>query len=806
MENTIKIPSVFISYSWDSQEHEEWVMNLANRLISDGVNVILDKFELRLGNDLLYFMENSVLSADKTVLVLTPNYKVKASNREGGVGYEYSIISGQVYKINKNNNRFIPLLKNGDSEISIPVFFETKLFIDFRNNQNFYHNYQILLRDFFNIPKYTKPPLGSIPKHITDQLEPKTKLVFNNQLKLIGRNTVQNDLKKIIFSAYQIIIIEGIGGIGKTALVDSLINDLDLHIAFKNLIWISAKSVNLSYSNVLDEIAYSLDYSYLSQLDLSEKIFQLNRILKNEKSLIIIDNFDTIKEDGQIDILNFLLGLHLNTKAIITSRPSHYKKQLLPNIFIFPLNGLADDDAVLLLKKTCFELNIAVDNDLLTIFEKLNLILKGNPLAIKLIVSELKYGSNSFEILYEKFKKGENNVFVLLFENLWCKLTNEAKNVLEIASLFYDGFTKNSLNDILNEYTFFSINSIFQELTFLSLIECNNAIYENDLRFDMHPLIRAFCESKISNKTVQTEKLVRYYTDFTETHTIRFWEGKEFYKPIDIERINIFNIIEWCKESGHESDFVTLVYNILDYMIVKGFWNNCQQFGRKAIEFAEKQDDLNIVGSLLLRSQGYIYTNIGKYDDAERSLKLALNYFKKSNNLTGVAEVYRNIGRNFRKYHKFDLATKSYNSALKLAKKIKNEKLKALTLNELGKLERDRSNNYLAIDYFEKAISAIDKLDSSIYAGILCNLSGVAISVNNIQLAEKTCVESLNYFIQIANLEGIASSKWRLAQIQLLNAEKENSLTTLNEALDIFLKLGIQDEIEIIEKFKKSNF
>lgn len=40
-----KSPVIFISYSWTTPEHELWVYNLAERLMSsDGIDVKLDKW------------------------------------------------------------------------------------------------------------------------------------------------------------------------------------------------------------------------------------------------------------------------------------------------------------------------------------------------------------------------------------------------------------------------------------------------------------------------------------------------------------------------------------------------------------------------------------------------------------------------------------------------------------------------------------------------------------------------------------------------------------------------------------------
>ncbi len=88
----MKNKTVFISYSWDSPEHSEWVLNFANDLVKGGVDVMLDQYDLSAGKELTHFMEKSV-GADKIIMIMTPNYKLKADKREGGVGFEYSLIT-----------------------------------------------------------------------------------------------------------------------------------------------------------------------------------------------------------------------------------------------------------------------------------------------------------------------------------------------------------------------------------------------------------------------------------------------------------------------------------------------------------------------------------------------------------------------------------------------------------------------------------------------------------------------------------------------------------------------------------------
>ena len=88
-------PKTFISYSWSSSDHEKWVINLATQLVESGVDVVLDKWDLREGADKYAFMEKMVTdpSVRKVVVCCDRIYAEKADGRQGGVGTETQIIS-----------------------------------------------------------------------------------------------------------------------------------------------------------------------------------------------------------------------------------------------------------------------------------------------------------------------------------------------------------------------------------------------------------------------------------------------------------------------------------------------------------------------------------------------------------------------------------------------------------------------------------------------------------------------------------------------------------------------------------------
>ena len=123
-------PTVFISYSWDNDSHQAWVVSLADYLKSTGVNVLVDK-DQHLGRYLPKFMEQSIARADYVLIICTERYKQKADAREGGVGYESNIISGDLFATSGlSEEKYIPILRSGSWNSSLPVYLAGKLGVD----------------------------------------------------------------------------------------------------------------------------------------------------------------------------------------------------------------------------------------------------------------------------------------------------------------------------------------------------------------------------------------------------------------------------------------------------------------------------------------------------------------------------------------------------------------------------------------------------------------------------------------------------------------------------------------------------
>ena len=111
---------------------------------ADGVDASLDQWAAVPGDQLPAFMERSIGDSDFVLMVCTPRYNARSEERIGGVGYEGDIIAGEFMR-HRNHRKFIPLLRRGTEEDSMPRWLKGKYFIDLRDGPRFEAQYQDLL-------------------------------------------------------------------------------------------------------------------------------------------------------------------------------------------------------------------------------------------------------------------------------------------------------------------------------------------------------------------------------------------------------------------------------------------------------------------------------------------------------------------------------------------------------------------------------------------------------------------------------------------------------------------------------------
>lgn len=164
-------PRVFISYSWTSEEYQHRVVELANRLVGDGVDVAIDVWDLKLGHDEYAFMERCVTddTIDKVLILCDKKYAQKANAHRGGVGTETAVITPEVYG-SVQQEKYIPVVmergkkSEGDEkgEVFLPVYLRSRKYVDLSVDTSG-QQYEELLRCIYDKPKHARPKIGQYP-------------------------------------------------------------------------------------------------------------------------------------------------------------------------------------------------------------------------------------------------------------------------------------------------------------------------------------------------------------------------------------------------------------------------------------------------------------------------------------------------------------------------------------------------------------------------------------------------------------------------------------------------------------------
>ncbi len=220
-------------------------------------------------------------------------------------------------------------------------------------------------------------------KSFTNRLkvcQPRHNLPQPDYGKFIGREEEQLKIKEKLRpypkSVHSVITIDGIGGIGKSALalevsLSFLRNHENLlpEERFDAIVWTSAKRTSLKVGagivhrkqvfQTLDDIcqtlAVVLQIENLSDSQKSSRLEIICQKLTQNRTLLIIDNLETVDDPAVIEFLQDLLPAP--TKAIVTTR------HRIDVAFPIRLRGMSWPDAELLIQQECEKKEVSLSKE-----------------------------------------------------------------------------------------------------------------------------------------------------------------------------------------------------------------------------------------------------------------------------------------------------------------------------------------------------------------------------------------------------------------------------------------------------------
>ncbi len=250
------------------------------------------------------------------------------------------------------------------------------------------------------------------------------------------------DLLTQLFTAKDgpiLVSLEGIGGIGKSALARAFIALPETVSKWPKIVWVSARQTMVAedggLSPILDSVRSledvtarlcdQLGMSALAVSPLDQRLDGLKAALAREKLLVVVDNLETVEEFLRlVPTLAKMAGL---SRFLMTTRQTLRE---FPYVHTIPLVELDKKNAFSLLD---LEMSRRGHHNPISKedFAELYAVLGGHPLALKLVAAQLYLRPQS-EILHA-FRQAQGNMdhlYRYLYWQTWHALSGSARRLL----------------------------------------------------------------------------------------------------------------------------------------------------------------------------------------------------------------------------------------------------------------------------------------------------------------------------------------------------------------------------------------
>lgn len=307
-----------------------------------------------------------------------------------------------------------------------------------------------------------------------------------------------------------LLAIEGMGGMGKTALADALVRRLIDHEDWADVVWVTAQQRSMSLGGGIKAVqkpaltVEAMVEAIFAQLwhgqnpagmSYDGRLNALETRLKGAPHLLVIDNLET-----HLDVESLLTTLRrfvAPSKVLLTTRQRLLSEA---DIFHFALPELSEADTLRLLRHEATMRNLpallaASDRDLHPIYASVG----GNPLALRLVVGQLHVHPLAALLADLKAACGQpiTNLYSYIYRQAWESLSECERKALFLMLLTaeqgepFSVLTTFAAGQLEAE----ALRDALDHLLALSLVDARGGLHER--RYTIHSLTRSFLHRQV---------------------------------------------------------------------------------------------------------------------------------------------------------------------------------------------------------------------------------------------------------------------------------------------------------------------
>lgn len=572
-------------------------------------------------------------------------------------------------------------------------------------------------------------------------------------------------------SRHYLVVIDGIGGIGKSSLAlevahHYLRNNDALPPAerFDAIIWMSAKrnvltaegikprrQVMQTLDDIYTAIAVALEQPDITRARPEEQDELVRQTLTRQRTLLIVDNLETVDDET---VLTFLRELPDPTKAIVTTR------HRIDIAYPIRLSGMPWNDARHLIQQESQRKQVTLSqSETELLYERTG----GIPLALVWSIAQVGFGYSVGAVLH-RLGQPTNDVAHYCFQAAVTQIRQTPAFPLLLAlSLFATDATREALG-------FVTELSILDRDEGLVTLEKLSLINKLGHRFSLLPLTHDYCHLLFSEQpdleTRYRERQMEYFLNLMRERHEEKDRGVATIKP---EIANIRAVIDWCWQEKRLQTFELFLNQFATYLWRTGNSTALTRYYQLGIEASILLEN-ELSQAKLLSALANLRELQGALPEAQKLLEQALLIFKQQQNPTGLIWANYNLSVIYLKRRLFTAANHYISLALATALELENNVHAIRCYCQLARIaivQGQPQKAQEALEYAQKVQQALppEQRDSWVSAMLNRLLGQVAFVGKDYHLAEGYYQQSLVIAQAVNSITMEARTKGLMAEL-----------------------------------------
>lgn len=611
-----------------------------------------------------------------------------------------------------------------------------------------------------------------------------------------------------------IIAIEGIGGIGKTALSDATMRRVIADRIYDEVAWVTArdKRMNpgglivshpqpkLTAAELIEGLAEQLIPQSVYDRSLSHErlLGLLRRQLKQWPHLIVIDNLETVVDlETLLPILDTLAN---PSTFLLSSREALYSAN---NVFHFRVPELDLTHSVALIRSEIATRNLSALTDWDdAAFKSIAAVTGGNPLAIRLVVGQAHIYDLRHILTQLKDVRSDSaeNLFAYIYRHSWQQLSDDERHLLLTMPLMNPNGDSIDMLAELSALKREVVERAIGRLVMISLVDVKGTSVR---QYRIHGLTRTFLVEQILEETAN-ETAARQVRQFFDEALVR---GLQFILRQSAEQ-----------ESNRSSADNSVLFdnttrdralNLLNYALprpllwtetrtvllalIPGMERSGQRdywipYLERGVEQSQEQRDATSEATLAL-AIGELYRLRSNYKLSRQWLERSIQQFTNEGDNNGLARALNQLAYLTWRQHHYDETVALAKQALALSTEPTLER--AMSLSALGLVATDRLQWPLAEEHHRQALEIrVTFHDERQIAWSLQNLASALRGQERYDDAIDHYLDAIERLDSVRDPLNCAVARLNLGIVYSLQGRSDEALTVYRAAERAFREIG----------------